>query len=408
MIRGVSSRKPISQGENSHLWAKSQMSLVSILTKKFSKSLPLLGLRLGICLHITKETSVLLMALRSLGAELAVCSANPLSIQIDILYYLKSLGVLIYARKGESLKEYNEDMLKVIKFRPDLVTDDGAALHTVAHKNPEKNRIIGGTEETTSGVRRLKNLEHEGNLTYPVIAVNNARTKYLFDNRYGTGQSTVDGLLRTTSIFLPGKQIVVCGYGWVGKGVSSRLRGMGAIVTVTEIDPIRALEAHMDGYQVQSLKRASAVGDILVTCTGAFKVIRKEHIEIMKDNVVLCNAGHFDYEIDLDYLYSKDRSPNEIRPNIKLFMVNGKRVNLLASGRVINLVGAEGHSPEVMDLSFANQILSMIYLVRKRGSFEPRVYEVPDGIDQMVAKYALKAFGISVDRNLYHTPPDEW
>jgi adenosylhomocysteinase len=380
------------------------MTLINMVVKKYNRTLPLAGIKLGICLHITKETSVLVMALKALGADLAVCAANPLSTQNDIASFLKSRCIQTYAKRGESYEEYNRSILKVIRCKPDIVTDDGAVLHAMAHRI-QGHKILAGTEETTSGVTRLKALEQKNTLKYPIIAVNNAQTKYLFDNRYGTGQSTVDGLLRTTSVFLPGKHIVVCGYGWVGKGVASRLRGMGAIVTITEIDPIRALEAHMDGYDVESLRRASAYGDIFITCTGGYKVIREEHIDIMKDGVMLCNAGHFDFEIDLAYLNLKDSNPKEIRPNMKLFTVEGKRVHLLASGRVINLVGGEGHPPEVMALSFANQLLSLIYLVKNLESLETRVYDVPIEIDYKVSRYALNAFGICVDENLYQVPP---
>jgi len=374
------------------------MKIIDRIIKDFSrpKALPLEGIRLGICLHITKETSVLVMALKALGAELALCSANPLSIQNDIVCFLKNQEVRLFATRGESYKQYNESMLKVIRFRPDIVTDDGAELHFMVHRFWD-NKIRAGTEETTSGVTRLKELESKGSLKYPVIAVNNAQTKYLFDNRHGTGQSTVDGLMRTTSVFLPGKRIVVCGYGWVGKGVASRLRGMGAIITVTEIDPIRALEAHMEGYEVSTMISACPYADIFITCTGGNTIIGKDHIDIMKDGVILCNAGHFDFEIDLDYLKSQDQAPKVIRPNIQLFSINGKRVYLLASGRVINLVGAEGHPPEVMALSFANQLMSIIYLAKKLDSLESRVYDVPAHIDRRVSEYALDAFGINLE-----------
>ena len=374
------------------------MKIIDRIFKDFSKSmaLPLEGVRLGICLHITKETSVLVMVLKALGAEMALCSANPLSIQNDIAYFLKDQGIRVFATRGESSEQYHDNMLKVIRFKPEIVTDDGAELHLMVHRFWDNN-IVAGTEETTSGVTRLRKLESARQLKYPIIAINNAQTKYLFDNRYGTGQSTVDGLLRTTSVFLPGKHVIVCGYGWVGKGVASRLRGMGAIVTVTEIDPIKALEAHMEGYEVRSLSSACTYGDIFITCTGGYGIIRKEHINRMKDGVMLCNAGHFDFEIDIDYMKSQDDEPKEIRPNIQLYTVKGKCVYLLASGRVINLVGAEGHPPEVMALSFANQLMSIIYLAKKMGSLESRVYDVPEHIDQRISEYALKSFGINVE-----------
>jgi adenosylhomocysteinase len=377
------------------------MTIIDRIIKDFStlKASPLEGIKLGICLHITKETSVLIMALKALGAEMALCSANPLSVQNDIACFLKNKEIQIFAARGETQKQYNDSMLRVIRFKPDIVTDDGAALHLMVHRSLG-NAIVAGTEETTSGVTRLKELESYGQLKYPVIAVNNAQTKYLFDNRYGTGQSTVDGLLRTTSVLLPGKHIVVCGYGWVGKGVASRLRGMGAIVTVTETDPIKALEAHMEGYEVCSLASACTYGDIFITCTGGYRIIRKEHIDTMKDGVILCNAGHFDFEIDLEYLRSQDQEPKEVRPNIQLYLINGKGVYLLASGRVINLVGAEGHPPEVMALSFANQLLCIIYLAKRLGSLETRVYDVPADIDRKISEYALNAFGISLEHSI--------
>jgi adenosylhomocysteinase len=375
------------------------MRIIDRITKDFSASraLPLEGIKLGICLHITKETSVLVMALKVLGAEMALCSANPLSIQNDIACFLKDQKIRVFATRCESYEQYQDNMLKVIKFKPEIVTDDGAELHLMVHRSSDSN-IVAGTEETTSGVTRLKELEFGRQLKYPIIAINNARTKYLFDNRYGTGQSTVDGLLRTTSVFLPGKHAIVCGYGWVGKGVASRLRGMGAIVTVTEIDPIKALEAHMEGYEVHPLASACKYGDIFITCTGSYKIIRKEHIDRMKDGVILCNAGHFDFEIDIGYMKSQDQKPKEIRTNIQQYTVNGKCVYLLASGRVINLVGAEGHPPEVMALSFANQLMSIIYLAKKMGSLESRVYDVPECIDRRISEYALNAFGINVEK----------
>ena len=375
------------------------MKIIDRITKDFSayNALPLKGIRLGICLHITKETSVLVMALKVLGAEMALCSANPLSIQNDIASFLKDQKIRIFANRGETNEQYMDNMLKVIRFKPQIVTDDGAELHLMVHRLTDSN-IVAGTEETTSGVTRLKELEFGKKLRYPIIAINNARTKYLFDNRYGTGQSTVDGLLRTTSVFLPGKHVVVCGYGWVGKGVASRLRGMGAIVIVTEIDPIKALEAHMEGFEVLPLAYACVYGDIFITCTGSYGVTRKEHINRMKDGVILCNAGHFDFEIDIGYLRSQDQKPKEIRPNIQQYTINGKRVYLLASGRVINLVGAEGHPPEVMALSFANQLMSIVYLAKKLIRLESRVYDVPEHIDRKISEYALNSFGINVEQ----------
>lgn len=392
----------VAEGQKSHEWAKSGMRILGRITRDLAtrKTLPLEGIRLGICLHITKETSVLVMALKELGSEIALCSANPLSIQNDIASFLKDQGIQIFATRGESYRQYHDSMLKIIRFKPEIVTDDGAELHLMAHQYGD-NSIVAGTEETTSGVTRLKELEYRKQLKYPIIAVNNAQTKYLFDNRYGTGQSTVDGLLRITSVFLPGKHVVVCGFGWVGKGVATRLRGMGAIVTVTEINPIKALEAYMEGFEVRTLASACRYGDIFITCTGGYRIIRKEHINRMKDGVFLCNAGHFDFEIDIDYLKSQDYKPLEIRPNMLRYVIKDKLVYLLASGRVINLVGAEGHPPEVMALSFANQLMSINYLAKKKGLLESRVHDVPEHIDRKISEFALTNFGIDVERNGY-------
>jgi adenosylhomocysteinase len=391
----IADEKLASKGRLSFEWAHSRMAIVEKIRVKNERSKPLAGLRLGFCLHITKETSVLVMAAKSLGADVAICSANPLSAQDDIAAFLYTNGVAVYAWRGETKAEYQQCIKHVLDFRPAIVTDDGGDLHTAAHKARTKG-ILGGTEETTSGVKRLATLEKENRLMYPVIAVNNARTKYLFDNRHGTGQSTLDGILRATDVFLPGKSVVVCGYGWVGKGVAARARGMGAIVTVTEVDPVRALEAKMDGFEVMQLSAAAPAGDIFVTCTGQTGVIRKEHFAKMKDGAMLANAGHFDVEIDADYLYGSSR-PAKVRPNVERFNINGKKLFLLSEGRVVNLVAAEGHPPEVMALSFANQLLSILHVAKNYLKMEPIVHGVPEKVDNDVAKFALGAMGIRID-----------
>jgi adenosylhomocysteinase len=383
------------RGALSHEWAARRMGIIERIVKKNHRAQPLAGLRLGFCLHITKETSVLAMAAKDLGAEIAICSANPLSAQDDIAAFLHDKGLHVYAWRGETKAQYRQCIQSVIKFKPVIVTDDGADLHTAAHQHKAKG-IVGGTEETTSGVKRLAALESAGKLLYPVIAVNNARTKYLFDNRHGTGQSTLDGILRATDILLAGKNVVVCGYGWVGKGVAARARGMGAAVTVTEVDPVRAIEAKMDGFMVSRLSDVASAGDVFVTCTGQTGVIRKEHLLKMKDGAILANAGHFDVEIDTDALYAIGR-PAQVRPNVERFNVNGKRLFLLSKGRVVNLVAAEGHPPEVMALSFANQLLSILHVAKNRGRMERKVYGVPEKIDEQVARYALDAMGITID-----------
>lgn len=383
------------KGKLSYQWASDHMSILDKIKNKYEKKKPLSGYRIGFCLHITKETSVLVMTAKQLGADIALCSANPLSVQDDIAAFLSSEGIITFAWRGETKREYDECIGSVLKFQPNIITDDGSDLHIAANK--AKAKIFGGSEETASGVKRLKALERRKRLLYPVIAVNDAYTKHMFDNRYGTGQSTIDGILRTTSLFIPGKQIVVCGYGWVGKGVAARARGMGAIVTVTEINPIKAIEANMDGFNVKPLYDAVSIGDIFITCTGQTNVIRKEHIKKMKCGAILTNAGHFDREIDIKYLYSQDKSPVTVRTNIDCFKILGKKIYLVSKGRVVNLVGAEGHPPEVMALSFANQIMSIIFLSKNYSKMDNKVYTVPSEIDLSVAKYALAAMNIEID-----------
>ena len=372
------------------------MVILDKIKTKNEKKKPLAGYRIGFCLHITKETSVLVMTAKELGADVALCSANPLSVQDDIAAFLSSEGITTFAWRGETKKEYDECINSVLKFRPNIITDDGSDLHIAANKT--KVKIFGGSEETTSGVKRLKALERRKSLMYPVIAVNDAYTKHMFDNRYGTGQSTIDSILRTTSLFLPGKQIIVCGYGWVGKGVAARARGMGAIITITEIDPIKAIEANMDGFNVKRLSDVVSIGDIFITCTGQTHVIREEHIKKMKSGTILANAGHFDIEIDTKYLYSQDKSPASVRVDIDCFNIVGKKIYLISKGRVVNLVGAEGHPPEVMALSFANQLLSIIFISKNYHKMENKIYNVPREIDQSVAKYALDSMNIEIDK----------
>lgn len=383
------------KGKLAHEWAAGRMGIIEKIAAKSAREQPLAGLRLGICLHITKETSVLAMAAKRLGAQIAICSANPLSAQDDIAAFLYEQELHVYAWRGETKSQYKHCIQSVLAFRPAILTDDGGDLHAAVHLKKAKG-IVGGTEETTSGVKRLTALERAGRLLYPVIAVNNARTKYLFDNRHGTGQSTLDGILRSTGILFAGKNVVVCGYGWVGKGVATRARGMGAAVTVTEVDPVRAIEASMDGFAVMKLSDAAPAGDVFVTCTGQTGVIRKEHFLKMKDGAMLANAGHFDVEIDANALYAIAR-PVQVRPDVERVSVNGKGLFLLAKGRVVNLVAAEGHPPEVMALSFANQLLSILHVAKNYRRMEAKVHDVPEKIDGQVAEYALDAMGIAID-----------
>jgi len=386
------------EGKLSYEWTRNHMTILNKIRMKNLAKKPLSGYKIGLCLHVTKETAVLAMAIKDLGGQIVMCSANPLSIQDNIAAFLTSEGIDTFAKRGETQEEYRKYILAVLKFKPDIIIDDGGELHISAHKNKSRG-IIGGAEETTSGVYRLKMLESKKQLKYPIVAVNNALTKHLFDNRYGTGQSTMDGIIRTTGLLMAGKQIVVCGYGWVGKGVAARARGLGGNVTITEVDPIKALEANMDGFNITQLIDIASTGDIFITCTGQTRVIAEKHIKRMKDGAILANAGHFDVEIDVNYLISEGRNPTEVRPYIDCFyMEGGKRLFLIAKGRVVNLVGADGHPPEVMALSFSNQLLSILFISRNHHTLESKIYDVPKEIDLEVANSALDALKIKIDK----------
>ena len=372
---------------------------------KLADQKPLKGLTAAVCLHITKETSVLAMGLKTLGADVYLAAANPLSTQDDIAAYLASQGVHVFAWRGQNSQEYQECIRDILRSKPDIIMDDGADTHVTIHEEAEfKNlKAIGGTEETTTGIIRLKALEKSGKMRYPIIGVNNAYTKHLFDNRYGTGQSTIDGILRATSLLLAGKKIVVCGYGWVGKGIAMRARGMGGLVIVTEIDPFRAIEARMDGYEVIPIAEAAKIGDIFVTATGQYHIIRGEHLSVMNDGAILANAGHFNVEIDVDALEKLKKKKTTPRRNVDEYLLkNGRKIYLVGEGRIANLVAAEGHPPEVMSLSFSNQLLSAVYLSQHKGKLEKRVNNVPIEIDRQVAINALEAMGIQID-----TPTEE-
>mgnify|MGYP000067653831 CR=1 FL=1 len=387
------------QGIRQIEWAEKHMPVLMIIRREFTENKPLKGVKIGAVLHVTKETAVLVKTLIAGGAEVALAASNPLSTQDEVAAALVKEGARVFAWRGQSEEEYYWCINKVIEFEPHIVLDDGADLHATIHKDyPDLGKKIkGGTEETTTGVIRLKALEREGKLLYPVIAVNNALTKYLFDNRYGTGQSTVDGILRATNVLIAGKKVVVAGYGWVGRGIALRMRGMGAHVIVTEVNPVRALEAVMDGFQVMPMKEAAKIGDIFITATGNINVIRKEHMVLMKDGAILANAGHFNVEISIPDLESLAVSKREIKPNVVEYTLrNGKRIYLLAEGRLVNLVAAEGHPSEVMDMSFANQALSVKYL-HENPRLPIKVYNVPLRIDYKVAKLKLKAMGVEID-----------
>ncbi|GAB6147725.1 adenosylhomocysteinase [Stetteria hydrogenophila] len=381
-------------------WAEAHMPVLMELRRRYSGEKPLAGVTVSACLHVTKETAVLARTLKAWGAEVYLAASNPLSTQDHVAAALVEDGVNVFAWRGMSSEEYFWAIERVASAGPDIVIDDGGDLHVTIHeKLPQlAGKIWGGTEETTTGVIRLKALERAGRLLYPVIAVNDAYTKFLFDNRYGTGQSTVDGILRATNILIAGKTAVVAGYGWVGRGIAMRLRGMGARVIVTEVDPIRALEAVMDGFEVMPMREAARRGDIFVTATGNRDVIRGEHIELMKDGAILANAGHFNVEISIRDLESMAVSKRRIRPYLDEYRLkDGRRIYLLAEGRLVNLVAAEGHPSEVMDMSFANQALATLYIKRNRGKLEPRVYRVPEEQDREVASLKLKVMGVEID-----------
>ena len=396
-IKHANSQRLLETGNLSYEWAVRMMKIISKITEKYQRTKPLANFKLGFCLHITKETSVLVMAAKALGAQISICSANPLSVQPDIMEFLRYNEIEVFAKRDPSKIEFFENMIKVAKSNAHIITDDGGELHGIVHKRKIKG-ILAGTEQTTSGINRILSLKAKTGLNYPIIGVNNARSKHFFDNRYGTGQSTVYGLLKILGILIAGKHFVVCGYGWVGKGVSSCLRGLGARVTVTEVDPLKALEAYMDGFDVQRLEETLMKGDCFITCTGQRNVIARHDFQKLKNGVFLANAGHFDVEIDVDYLYAQNKQPIERRPYLESFDIKGKTINLIAKGRVINLVGVEGNSSEVMDLSFSNQLLSILYITKNYKNLAKDLHQVPTKIDEKVAQMALFSFGIKIDK----------
>ena len=385
-------------GKSEYLWAKKHMPVLDRLTRRFVSKKSLQNFRLGICLHITKETSVLLMALKEAGAEVNLCPANPLSIQDPVKSFLINNDIKIFSKKDDTLLDFYSNMEGVLDTKPNIITDDGGELHKRALCR--KFNVMGGTEETTSGVNRLMAWGKEGLLMYPIIAVNRSRTKYLFDNRYGTGQSTIEGILKTTGILLSSKRIVICGYGWVGKGVAKCANGMGAKVTITEVNPLKALEAYFDGFEVKPLDEVISNGDIFITCTGQVNVIGQDQIEKINEGAILCNAGHFDVEIDINYLNSIDQNHFSPRMNVECYRVGEKKkkIYLLAKGRVINLVGAEGNSPEVMSISFANQFLSIVYLSQFHEKLDNQIYNTPKKIERKIILAAMDSFGLKIDR----------
>jgi len=383
-------------------WADENMPVLALVRERFKKERPLKGMRIGCCLHVTTETAILALTLKAGGADVTICASNPLSTQDDVSASLvRDFKISVFARRGEREDLYYQHINNVLDIRPHITMDDGADLVSTIHKHRTElvADIIGSTEETTTGIIRLRSLEKNKRLLFPVIAVNDSDTKHLFDNRYGTGQSTIDGIIRATNILIAGKNFVVCGYGWCGRGVAMRARGMGANVIVTEVDPVKALEAVMDGFLVMPMKLAARKGDIFVTVTGNTSIIGREHFKAMKDGAVLANAGHFNVEIDIKALGEMSVKSRFIRPGVKEYVLkDGRRINLLGEGRLVNLACAEGHPAMVMDMSFANQALAAEYLVKNRGRLKNKVYKLPEEIDRDIASLKLQSMGIKIDK----------
>jgi adenosylhomocysteinase len=389
------------EGRNRIDWAEERMPVLRMIRKRFGEQRPLEGARIAACLHVTTETANLMRTLKAGGAEVALCASNPLSTQDDVVASLiEHDEISVFAVNGEDNDRYYKHIHAVLDIEPSITMDDGADLVSTLHKDRRAimEKVVGGTEETTTGVIRLRSMELSGVLGYPIIAVNDAQTKHFFDNRYGTGQSTVDGILRATNILLAGARVVVFGYGWCGRGTAMRARGMGANVIVVEIDPVKALEAVMDGFSVMSSREAAGIGDIFVTLTGNISVIRKEHFELMKDGAIIANSGHFNVEIDIPDLAEMATSSSRVREHVEQYVLpDGRRINLLGEGRLINLAAAEGHPASVMDMSFANQSLSAEYLVSSSSELEKRVYAVPEEIDRNIARMKLETMDCRID-----------
>lgn len=383
-------------------WAEQEMPVLRSIKERFSKVKPLKGISIAACLHVTTETANLMETLKAGGAEIHLCASNPLSTQDDVAASLvKNSGIPVFAIKGEDRKTYYQHIKSALSIKPNITLDDGADLVSTLHMEETAllKNLIGGTEETTTGVIRLRAMAKDGALKYPIIAVNDAYTKYLFDNRYGTGQSTIDGIMRATNRLIAGSIFVVCGYGWCGRGVAMRAKGLGARVIITEVDPLKALEATMDGFEVMPIADAARIGDIFVTATGDINVISKDCFKLMKDGAILCNTGHFNVEIDIEALKKISRKKRLIRDYVEEFTLkSGRRLYLLGEGRLINLAAAEGHPSAVMDMSFANQALSVEYLVKNAKRLDKMVYRVPEEIDREIARLKLKALGIDIDR----------
>ena len=384
-------------------WADQQMPVLRLIRERFAREKPLLGRKMSCCLHVTTETANLMRTLKEGGADIVLCASNPLSTQDDVAASLvEHYDIPVFAIKGEDRDTYYKHLVAAIEHGPEITQDDGADLVGLLHQLYKKSylkKIIGGTEETTTGVIRLKSMERDGALEFPVIAVNESDTKHLFDNRYGTGQSTIDGLLRATNILICGKNFVVCGYGWCGRGLAMRAKGMGANVIVTEVDPVKAIEAVMDGFRVMKLEQAMPIADIVITVTGNLNVVDSHHIEAAKDGVIIANSGHFNDEINIDALEKLASSKRQVRDYVVEYILkNGRKVFLLAEGRLLNLSAAEGHPAVVMDMSFANQALGAEYIVKNEDRLEKKVYVLPENIDKEIARIKLLSMGMEIDK----------
>ena len=390
----------IEKGYRKIEWAERHMKVLAKIREEFEKEKPLEGFRIGMALHVEAKTAVLVKTLIAGGAEVAITGCNPLSTQDDVAEALRDMGIRCFAKRGMSREEYYEALNKVIDTKPDIIVDDGADLIFLLHgeRSDWADKILGASEETTTGVMRLRAMEREGVLKFPVIAVNDAYTKFLFDNRYGTGQSTWDGILRATNVLIAGKNVVVAGYGWCGRGIAMRARGLGANVIVTEVDEIRALEAVMDGFRVMPMEKAAKIGDIFITATGNINVIRGEHFKLMKDGAILANAGHFNVEISIPDLEKLSKNVRQIRDYVTEYDLGDKKLYLIAEGRLVNLVAGDGHPIEVMDMSFSDQALAIRYIAENHEKLEKKVYRLPEELDRKVARLKLETMGIKIDR----------
>ncbi len=389
------------QGKDRVEWAERNMPVLRLIRQRFKRQKPLQGINMACCLHVTTETANLMLTLKAGGANAVLCASNPLSTQNDTAAALvKEYGVPVFAVHGENTKTYYRHIHQTLDVKPHITMDDGADLVSILHTDRKAlaENVLAGTEETTTGVIRLKALAKEKALLFPVIAVNNSKTKHFFDNRYGTGQSTIDGILRATNMLIAGSTVVVAGYGWCGRGLAARAKGMGANVIVTEVDPVKAIEAAMDGFMVMPIAKAAPQGDLFVTLTGDINVIRLEHFKKMKDGAIVCNSGHFNVELDLGSLAKASSKKRVVRPNVEEYTLSGKKIYILAEGRLVNLSAAEGHPAMVMDMSFANQALAAEYVVKYHHKLQRRVYEVPEEIDSEIAALKLGSMGLKIDK----------